>query len=333
MKTIEAKIYPVTNDLLASIEPYWTELFGTHDWLIGDVYKGLSLNFVNRVMFQDAAGLDAIRGKSVLYLANHQTAVESLLFIYLIGGITRTRVFAVAKEEHKSSWIGKLHRHSKRHRSGTPYDVILYFDRSKPASFLDILDGMGSLLQQRNKSILIHTEGKRALSCREATTKVSRKTLQLAMQANIPIVPVRFAGGLPVEQANSALTYPTGFGKQDIYVGSPIDPVELAKLDFSRQKEVVLSAINQLGVPVEEELPSRPNVPFKEEVRALAKRTGLSTELGPIMAALKQLPEPSRDFTELLQLLEGRGKVDEDRAANPWISEVPGLFEESGNRR
>ena len=109
----------------------------------------------------------------------------------------------------------------------TPHDAVIYFDRSNPVSFLNILERLGNQNRQDHSSILIHTQGTRSKTCREETSKISRRTVQMAIQANIPIVPIRFIGGLPIQEAEESFQFPLGYGTQNIYVGSPIYPKKL----------------------------------------------------------------------------------------------------------
>ena len=41
-------------------------------WPVEDLYYGLAERFVERLVFTDPKGLNALKGQSVLYLANHQ---------------------------------------------------------------------------------------------------------------------------------------------------------------------------------------------------------------------------------------------------------------------
>ncbi len=53
----------------------------------------------------------------------------------------------------------------------------------------------------------------------------------MAIAARVPIVPVRFVGGLPIEPLATRSEFPIGMGRQDIYLGTPIHPETVAALE------------------------------------------------------------------------------------------------------
>src|SRR5262245_28152364 len=77
-------------------------------WFGEDVMVAAARRFVRQVAMGDAHGFSAVRGRSVLYLANHQVAVESMTFNFLLSGLSGARVAALAKAEHAESWVGRL---------------------------------------------------------------------------------------------------------------------------------------------------------------------------------------------------------------------------------
>jgi len=60
----------------------------------------------------------------------------------------------------------------------------------------------------------------------------------------VPIVPLRFAGGLPLAPVAEPLAFPVGYGKQDFWIGTPILPQAFASLPSAARKEAVLAALN-----------------------------------------------------------------------------------------
>lgn len=100
------------------------------------------------------------------------------------------------------------------------------------------------ILPKEGLSLLVHVEGTRSLRCRQPVVRMSGALLALAIQARLPIVPVRFTGGLPVETAPARLDFPIGYAKQDIYIGTPIAPAVLAALPLDERKRAVLEAMN-----------------------------------------------------------------------------------------
>ena len=104
-----------------------------------DLYYGLIERFVNQVKLQDAAAFEAVQGRSVLYLANHQVAIESLLFSIVASGLSRVPTVTLAKEEHRCTWLGKLIQHCFAYPGVRDPQVITYFDRSNPESLAHII--------------------------------------------------------------------------------------------------------------------------------------------------------------------------------------------------
>lgn len=310
---------------LACLDDYWRGVHGISDWLITDIYKGLSEKFVHEVIITDETSFHQLRGKPVLYIANHQTAIESLLFIYLIGGLSQSKIVAIAKEEHRNTWIGKLHQHSTAHPEGTPHESMIYFDRKSPGSFLTLLQTLNS--QHRDKSILIHTEGTRAQSCREKTSKVSRRVIQMAIQAELPMVPVRFAGGLPVAKSENRLNFPIGYGAQSYYIGSPIHAKEIKHLSHTEQKDIILQSINQLGIPVENELPSHPDESFQIALECLMQALKIPQDLAILLKVLQGIPHPSAETARLLACIDGQDARWHNNPTDQWLSGLRPCFD------
>lgn len=65
---------------LGPVEAWWSRWFGIGRWPVEDLYYSLIERFVRRVVVQDPTALAATQGRPVLYLANHQVALESLVF-------------------------------------------------------------------------------------------------------------------------------------------------------------------------------------------------------------------------------------------------------------
>ncbi|MFZ8452892.1 hypothetical protein ACO1MT_15220, partial [Staphylococcus aureus] len=82
---------------------------------VEDLYYGLCERFVGDVVLSDPEAFAAVRGRSCLYLANHQVGVESLLFSVLAAGLSGTPTVTLAKAEHRTSWLGTLIAHNFRY--------------------------------------------------------------------------------------------------------------------------------------------------------------------------------------------------------------------------
>jgi len=102
---------------------------------------------------------------------------------------------------------------------------------------------------------MAHVVGTRAKSSRTPVTQVSSVLVDLALEMDLPIVPVRFTGGLPAEPVEERLEFPFGFGRQDIRIGSPIHSAALRSLSLADRSRLVVQAINALTPSNEQPLP------------------------------------------------------------------------------
>ena len=81
---------------LGPVTRYWRSWFDIGPWPTEDIYYGLIERFVRQVHVPEPAALEAVRGRSCLFLANHQTGVESLLFAIIASGLwILTHVYGV----------------------------------------------------------------------------------------------------------------------------------------------------------------------------------------------------------------------------------------------
>ena len=129
--------------------------------------------------------------------------------------------------------------------------------------------------------------------------------IDLAIKHGIPIIPVRFAGGLPLNAADEKLEFPIGFGQQDYYIGAVIEHTELEALPYGDRAKRVLAAINTLGNEgADSPLPADDG--FSELV---ASQTMASTDIQKVLrAALLRLPELGDRMQRLMQALDPAGK-------------------------
>jgi hypothetical protein len=107
---------------------------------------------------------------------------------------------------------------------------------------------------------------------------MSSAFIDLALAVGAPIIPVRFVGGLPVEEVGARLEFPVGFGRQDYWIGTPILPERLAAMPYKDRKATVLAAMNALGPELAGERPIAPDPPFEQLVHAWIARTGAAFE-------------------------------------------------------
>jgi hypothetical protein len=118
--------------------------------------------------------------------------------------------------------------------------------------------------------LMVHVEGELGLTCRQPVRKLASKFIDLSVELGLPIVPVRFVGGLPIEPLPKSIPFPVDFGRQDYVLGKPLLPEQLALLRHRERKSVVLDAINRIEPVGINEAPLPPQHGFAEAVKRLA---------------------------------------------------------------
>ena len=307
---------------LSLVRAHWREHFDVGEWPVEDLYYGLVDRFVGDVVLADPAAFARVQGRSCLYLANHQVGVESLLFSLLVSALSKTPTVTLAKAEHRTSWLGTLIAHNFSYPGVTDPRVITFFDRDDKESLLRIVGELGREMRERNKSVMVHVEGTRSLACRQPVLKMSSAFIDLALAVGAPIIPVRLAGGLPVEPLETRLEFPVGFGRQDYWLGRPILPEELKALPLKERKEAVLAAMNALGPPLATETPLGGDPQFGAAVEAWRARTGASLEDAVLLMTLAGAKSPGAEVRRLQEgAREGALRVGTDARAQ-WLGRL-----------
>jgi 3-hydroxymyristoyl/3-hydroxydecanoyl-(acyl carrier protein) dehydratase/1-acyl-sn-glycerol-3-phosphate acyltransferase len=308
---------------LGPVRDYWDRYFGIGRWPVEDLYYGLAGRFVRRVRLEDAEAFASVRERSVLYLANHQVAVESLLFSVIVSGLTRVPTVTLAKAEHRDSWLGRLIQHAFAYPGARDPGVITYFDRADRGDLPRIIGRLGDELRSGAKSVLVHVEGTRSLACGgPPVSKLSGTFLDMAIASGVPVVPVRFVGGLPAEPGATRLEFPWMLGQQDLWLGRPIAPGTLAALPYKERKELVVGAINALGPPHSDEQPLPGDPALLGAASAWAERTGASAEHAVILETLRRMPAPGAELSQLLAGAAAGLLEVEDDVRGRWLAEL-----------
>ncbi len=286
------------------IRAFWDRWFGIGRWPVEDVYYGLIERFVNDVIVADPDAFDAVRGRSVLYLANHQVGVESLLFSVIASGLSGVPTVTLAKAEHRHTWLGKLIELSWTWPGARDPRVITFFDREDKPSLLRIVGEIAQEMKTSARSAMVHVEGTRSLECRTPVQKMSSAFLDMALAIGAPIVPVRLAGALPVEPMESRIEYPVGYGRQDVWIGRPILAEQLATLPFKDRKQFVIDAMNGLGPDHKDEQPFPGDSAFAARVESRVAKTGATADHA---ALYEVLAERSGVHPSIRAILDGAG--------------------------
>ncbi|MEE8525578.1 MAG: beta-ketoacyl synthase N-terminal-like domain-containing protein, partial [Thermoanaerobaculia bacterium] len=97
------------------VEPlrrFWRRFLGVGRWPVEDLFVGLVERFFRRVTLADPAAWEAVRGRPLLFLGNHQVMIESLLFSVVSAALSGLPVKTLAEVERRTSWVGQLIDHS-----------------------------------------------------------------------------------------------------------------------------------------------------------------------------------------------------------------------------
>jgi len=289
-----------------SIRGYWIERSAGEHFLVHDIGASLIHKFVHSLITTNPDEFKARRGQPAIYLANHQVGVESFLFLGMIAALTGIPAEAVAKKEHRDTWLGQISQLTEAELKEGSTTRMLFFDRDDQSDMLRILNNFGETIADQPRSLLVHVDGTRATKAGQSTEKVSSVLIDLAIKYTIPIIPVRFTGGLPLIESAERLEFPVGYGQQDYYIGDVINPGELEALPYVERAKKVLEAINDLGdkasardVLTDNPLPA--DGVFAEMVEDQpAQRTEIQRVL---WAALKSMPDLGVRMQNLLEAI------------------------------
>ncbi len=129
---------------------------------------------------------------------------------------------------------------------------------------------------------------------------MSAVLLDLAIDCDLPILPVRFIGALPAAPLPRPITFPIGLGRQDIVLGAPIMPAELRALRLIDRVRRVAGAINDIRPRPEEEAPLAPQPAFAAAIgaRVAAGGSEVAAVLRASMAAVADRAPGLRGFAE-----------------------------------
>jgi len=292
----------------APVRPFWAKQVGHDDgWVGRDLWEGLLQQFVRRVVITDPDDFAVVRTRPALFLGNHQVQIESLLITHLLAGLTDRAVTTMANAKHQKRWIGWILRLLFGGSEQVDPEWILYFDQSKPQSMAGHLDALEPGLRDGSKSFFLHPQGTRSQHAAESLKTVSSTILDYAVRLQLPIVPVRFTGGLPVEPIEGKLEFPVGYGAQDYYIGKAIMPEVLSALPYAERSRAVVGTIESLGPAPSEERPAAANPRLQQAV----SRRRVEAKVGEVEAmfveVLRGVQAPSAQTRAVLAaVLEGR---------------------------
>lgn len=293
----------VVDDGVVVARPAATAILGPDDdptpwWrahLEGAPLAGLlgpaSARFLPDVHAVDPEALRA--GRPMVFLANHQTAFESVAFATRLAAWLDKPVAVVAKADHADAWLGRLLTAGFAW-PGAGDAPIVYVDRDDAVGMAEAIAGIRDAVVSGEMTLLVHASGTRAHRGGQPLRTVSSAFLDLALDVGADVVPVRFAGGLPADELPTKqdlpvgvgpTRLPNGVGAQSAWIGAPLAASELAALPLPARKAAVVDAVGRLGPLRELERPVAGDVDLTAEGRAWAARAEVPEVLG-VLAAL-----------------------------------------------
>lgn len=285
------------------IRDSWVKASGSRRFF-HDLLGALMGTFVNRVVLRQPDEFWAVASQPVIYMANHQIGLESPLFMTLSYAMTGNAIEAIAKPDHVNAWLAFLMAFAEDSLGIKQPFRIMYFDKLQPQTLIDSLKKEG----KQEASVLIHVEGTRSVEAGQPVTKISSIFLDMAIAKNIPIVPVRFTGGLPSTPSAARFDFPHGNGKQDYFIGGPIFPEELKKMYYGQRPKYVMEKINSLGPLNDEDVLLPPSKKFEEKTRFYMDTFGAPKMQALLFAILGLIDDPCEETAVLMKAIKS-GKM------------------------
>jgi len=308
---------PVSVDL-APIKTYWQRAIGAAPgWFGDDLYGGLISRFVRDVVVHSPDEMARLRGRSVLFIGNHEVQIESLLITAITSWLVDGVVVTMANAKHEARWVGWLVRHLFAYPGVEDPKNIVYFDQSNPKMMFDLIEGFKRDVAARGASVMVHGPGTRARQAGARVERVGSPLLDMALELDMPIVPVCFSGGLPDETIQGGkLEFPWQQGAQTYHLGAPVWPDTLRQMPYAERRPHVMNAINSL-------MPALASAPDTWRSEATAAIAALQREhaIGEVQATLwhmlTTLQAPGPDAVAIVNALDGQSTAATPRGR--WI--------------
>ena len=310
-----------------AMQSYWQPIRQTpSSWLGEDLLDGLADRYVGRICFEGQGTLRQLQDRPAIYLANHQVQIESLIISNLLPALTNVAMTTVANAKHEHRWIGKMIDALDAYPGCRAVKQLAYFDPAQPASMFELIGELQARMSAGPHSFFVHTDGTRAQSCRQPTTKCSSVFLDLALELDLPIVPVRFIGGLPVDPIQGKAEFPVGHGSQEYWIGEPIEAAALRSMPLRDRVDHVITAINTLGGSHDQEVPLAPDPDFARRCESWQRRTGCDEVFATAWQILTKTADPSPETTTLRQAAEAGAYRSDGTATGDWLGDVAKLL-------
>ncbi len=303
-------------DLVPQVASFWRGWFNAAPLPVEDIHRALVTRFLRTVHVHASQDLKQYGPGGVIFLANHQTRIESTIFGIVASALMGAPVLIMSTQENRQHWLELLMQHTFSYPGLPNPQIPRFVDRSDTSSMPGIIDGLAAEISQTGRSLLVHVEGTRSLSCRQPVERMSSAFIDLAISLDRPIIPVRFTGGLPVIALDERAEFPVGLGQQDMHLGPALTPTALAALPYRDRRTSVLAAINALGPAAADEQPLPPDSTFESRVRTWMTETSVPFGHAVFHEILRDLPDPC---PAIAGFLRGEPTKGQDRE---WFAEL-----------
>lgn len=310
---------------------FWSRKLHNETWPGFHVYFSLIRKFLRAFDVLDKPGLASLKRQPCIYLANHQTYVESIIFNAIGSALGDRVILALAKVQHMKSWVGQLYEICFSYPGLQDPGLMQYIDQDEPGSFPVVLKTIKDALNNENKSLLIHVDGTRRNSVsQDRVLMLSSFWTDFAVENGFPIIPVRFIGGLPVEDHGIRYDFPVGYTAQTFRIGRPILPGDLIQLTAETRNTIVRRAINGLASP-EEKIPEPADELFALNVKRWAEHAGVAESIAAIFQTMnyyqpdekESLSSGDQRFDDFIQGLIKAGRLSMANASEDVALIVP----------
>ena len=310
---------PVTLDSAmgyAALEKLWP----MGEWLGRDLMSAVLQHFAGGLYLEDPTVLTLMGSSPVLYVANHQIDLEGIILAIALTAMSGRRCRVMARDTVRQEFWGRVFTALAQRPGVTDPDLFLLVEKQDINAMWQAFQEALRSLHDDNGALLIHVEGVHKDRARARVEHVSAALVDTAVALELPLVPVRFAGSLPIEPVVERPEWPVGLAAGRAWMGSALMPHMLRPLTSKERTALVAQAINTLGAPadaLENEQPAQGDPAFHEAVAQRMQQAGVNRAQAILYCLLVQrLPNPSEETQQVLALCAGSRSPQE---APAWL--------------
>ncbi|MDF1667948.1 MAG: 1-acyl-sn-glycerol-3-phosphate acyltransferase, partial [Planctomycetota bacterium] len=298
----------------------WRKFLGIEEWFGEDLFFSMVKQFIGSVTMTHPREFAELKGRGVLFVANHQVGVESPLFGIVTSALQELPTSVIAKKEHKESWIGRLFDVCFDREDVTSPELLALVDRDNQKDVIKTIGARFEKLKQNEECLLIHVEGTRSVQGGQKVELVSSAVVDLAVAMGIPIVPARFADALPREKAlDNRIEFPFGYSRQRLCFGEPLLPDTLKSKTSLERRNRVLAALNAICGGPEAEVEPIPNPGFEAAVKEWQKARSVNEIQAVLFRALQEGNALCEESEALLEAAKGNPLKTVSRVSPEWL--------------